>query len=121
MNGCATISSIEDSYVKVNYSDGINKEEAKAIAQKHCLDTDDCRKNFSISSVSVHYVPPKEAKPRRYDSLFKRYFPAEEANPEMWYVSFETKNLFKANRGWFSYNIQLDYKTGEIIDEYIAK
>ncbi len=54
LSGCATIGSINRNIASVNYSDGVNSEEAKFIAQKYCVDSDNCDcKGYAISSAHV--------------------------------------------------------------------
>lgn len=38
LSGCVTVNSINRNAASINYSDGINTQEAKHIAQKYCLD-----------------------------------------------------------------------------------
>ena len=37
--GCATVSSVRYFYEKIDYSDGVSKDEAKLIAKKHLIDS----------------------------------------------------------------------------------
>ncbi|UCC95823.1 MAG: membrane lipoprotein lipid attachment site-containing protein [Candidatus Omnitrophota bacterium] len=40
LNGCATIASIRHHYAKIDYSNGVNKEEAVLIAKHHLISTE---------------------------------------------------------------------------------
>ncbi len=97
--GCATAGSINRDIATVEYSDGINMQEAKLIAQKYCLDDDYCSKNCMISSVSV------------YEN--KKWYPGQ------WRAGFDFK-LTSSNFGLY-YVFSVDKKTGELSEAETVK
>lgn len=89
LSGCATARSIYMNAALINYSDGINMEEAKIIAQKYCLDE-------GINDVFI-------SSPEVQGYFFK---------PQLWEVIFQTNNLSQLD---FHYRFLIDKKTGEVI------
>ena len=86
VSGCVTVDSINRNAAGINYSDGINAQEAKHIAQKYCLDQ-------GIRDTFTSFPEAEE------------YF----FNPQgRWKVTFQKLNLSQ------TYVIFIDKKTGEI-------
>jgi len=90
LSGCATARSIYMNSAIIDYSDGVNLQEAKWIAQKYCLEV-------GIKDAFISY-------PEVQEFFFK---------PELWEVTFRIKDL---NQLSYHYKLFIDKKTGEVID-----
>jgi len=92
-SGCATIKSIEKNYKKIDYSDGINKSEAKLIAKKSLIDSP--YRNF-------------------YRVIRPRILDNDETlqHPRYWFLKFRRKSS-KLNKS--NYFVVIEKKTGEVI------
>jgi len=88
LSGCATTDSINRNAATINYSDGINEQEAKYIAQKYCLDKG--IRDIFISSPEV-------------EETFSQ--------PKVWEIRFQEKNLSQFD---YRYTLFIDKKTGEV-------
>jgi len=88
LSGCATARSIYMNAAILDYSDGIDTQEAKIIAQKSCLD--EGIKDVFISSPEVQ------------ECFFR---------PELWEVIFQSKDLSYLD---YHYRLVIDKKTGEV-------
>jgi hypothetical protein len=88
LSGCATPVSINRNVASINYSDGIDEQEAKYIAQKYCLDNG--IRGIFISSPEV-------------EETF--------TNPRFWEIRFQEKDLSQLG---YHYTLSIDKKTGEV-------
>jgi hypothetical protein len=91
--GCATAGSIDESYKRVNLSDGISKEEAALIAKKH-LSEEPEKKDFQIISPVIL----NNAETKKY--------------PHIWFIRFHPKNILLIDK---YYLVMVSKDTGEII------
>jgi len=89
LSGCATARSINMSAAIINYSDGINEQEAKYIAQKYCLDERIEDAFISFPEVEEYFFQPKR-----------------------WKVTIQKKNLSQFD---YHYTLFIDKETGEVI------
>jgi len=88
LSGCATVNSIYWNAASINYSDGIDEQEAKYIAQKYCLDQ-------GIEDAFISFPVVEE------------YF----FQPKCWKVTIQKKNLSQFD---YHYMLFIDKKTGEV-------
>ena len=93
LQGCLTSGSITESYSKVDYSDGVSREEAKAIAQNYCLKESTCYKQAVISSADV-----------------REYY----VDPELWRVRFDSKITIEDFT--LPLSLKINKETGEIVE-----
>ena len=54
LGGCSTAGSVRRNYSKVDYSDGISRQEALFIAQKACFDNEQCRADCVLFTAYVY-------------------------------------------------------------------
>jgi len=88
VSGCVSARSIYMNAATINYSDGINEQEAKYIAQKYCLDKG--IRDIFISSPET-------------EEVF--------TNPKEWEIRFQEKNLSQLS---YHYTFFIDKETGEV-------
>ena len=93
LSGCATTNSIKVNYEKINYSDGINKEEAVLIAKNHLLST---KYKYDYQIISPLVLNNKST--RQY--------------PDFWCIRFHPKKLHLMP---YYYLVMINKKTGEIV------
>jgi len=98
LTGCATVGSVNRNFESVNYTDGISRPEAKFIAQKYCLDHEECSTHCIISSA---------------------YVSDDNSVPGAWRVVFDTE-VIDANY-YRGHVISVDRETGEVIDFRLMK
>ena len=97
--GCATISSVDKNYQKINWQDGISRNEAFLIAKKHL-------------------IAQKEKPDYQVIAPFVRTDQKAKAQPNVWFVAFHPRKvplLFKY------YLVVVDKKTGEILEHGVRK
>lgn len=105
MSGCATIGAIENNCAEVNRADGIDKDEAVAIAQRDLLHNEQARHRFRIADPRVFEGKQKTA-----------LFGGSEF--ETWTIVFSSKNIFTATFCIFppTYAMTIDKVKGRIAD-----
>jgi hypothetical protein len=94
--GCATVSSIDNKYAKINYQDGISKREAITIAQKELIESERLKEGYDISRVRVEQNRGSESR------------------LESWTIKFPN-NRFGASLWGIYYLVTVDSNTGVII------
>jgi hypothetical protein len=104
MSGCATVGAIEKNYALVDRTDGIDKDEAIAIAQWDLLHDEQDKPRFRIISPDVFEGKEKTA-----------FLGGSEF--ETWTVVFAAKNIFTAEFGIFppTRSITIDKAKGRIV------
>ena len=102
--GCATTGGIEKNYAKINYADGINRNEAIAIAQRDLLDNEKAKHKYRVTGP---YVEEKEMTTDVYGG-----------KTDAWFVRFESKNFTGDMLNIFLpsiYWLYIEKKEGKII------
>jgi len=98
ISGCITADSIGRNMEKLDYSNGISKEEAIIIAQNYCLGDAACRDKCRISAPKV--------------------FENEKWYPGQWVVYFWSKEISTLDH---HYEVCIDKRTGEVVKAYWEK
>lgn len=111
--GCATMSSIRNSYKKINFSDGIDINEAKIIAKNEIIKTD-AKNEYKIIGPEACDIGDLNAKAVT-NKLFKEILIRNEdigrEYPNSWIVVFHPKLLSFFS---ISYLVVIDKNTGEV-------
>jgi len=109
--GCKSVSTINREFENINYSDGINRQEAILIAQKHILDSG--KKSLDISSATIENS-------KTWHRLYKE-LAAQYVADNFWIVRFGAKI---GTNDWqnglllaYRYYVVVDKKTGNIVKE----
>lgn len=92
MSGCTTLHSINEVYSRIDYSDGVNKKEARSIAQKFILDNN--LQNDVMISMPFHGTS------QQVDNC--------------WLFKFEADFNVILSKGYKWYAVHVDKTTGEI-------
>jgi hypothetical protein len=93
LSGCATIDSVNKNYQKINYSDGINTEEAKLIGKKRLINSG-YQSEYQV--ISPDFL---------IDKRTKKY-------PDYWFVVYHPKNLGLTHS---KYLVVMNKKTGDVL------
>ena len=88
LSGCATVISVNRNAASINYSNGIDEQEAKYIAQKYCLD-EGIKDAFISFPVAEEYI----------------------FNRQRWKVTFQKKNLSQFD---YQYTLFIDKENGKV-------
>jgi hypothetical protein len=96
--GCATIGGVNKQYERIEYSDGVNKKEAVAIALKHLISTEH-KNNYLLSGRKI------------------------KKEEDTWGVAFLFDPKSSFNKTYFQtyYRVYIDIASGQVIDYGIYK
>ena len=94
LTGCTTLSSIDKNNAAIDPSDGVNVKEAVAIAQKYCLEKNECKGDVRISTPEVSDLRSS------------------------WEVRFGSKNIFALDH---AYAVTVEKQSGKVINGKLTR